>query len=153
MAAELSAGDAAPDFELSDEQGKTHRLSEYRGKTVVLYFYPKDSTPGCTQEACDFRDNHKLYLKRGAVILGVSPDTAQSHGKFKQKHQLPFPLLADPDRNACESYGVWQEKTLYGRKFMGVVRSTFVIDAKGRILLALRKVRVSGHVAELLEQL
>ncbi|MBI4425048.1 MAG: thioredoxin-dependent thiol peroxidase [Elusimicrobia bacterium] len=149
----LEIGDTAPDFALPDEQGQLHRLSGYRGKSVVLYFYPKDATPGCTQEACDFRDSFAGYRKRNAVVLGVSPDTARSHEKFKRKHELPFPLLADADRTVCGAYGVWKEKTLYGRKFMGVERSTFVIDPEGRVRLALRKVRVPGHVAEVLKQL
>lgn len=149
---DLEAGAPAPDFKLSDEQGKMHRLSEYRGSWVILYFYPKDNTPGCTQEACDFRDSYKLLRHKEAFLFGVSPDTVQSHGKFKAKHDLPFPLLADPDHKACEAYGAWKEKTLYGRKFMGVERSTFVIDPEGKLRLILRKVKVPGHVAELLKR-
>jgi thioredoxin-dependent peroxiredoxin len=149
---EIAVGDLAPDFKLSDEQGKMHRLSDYRGSTVILYFYPRDNTPGCTQEACDFRDSYKMFRHKDAFLLGVGPDTVQSHGKFKLKHNLPFPLLADPDHKVCEAYGVWKEKTLYGRKFMGVERSTFVIDPQGKIRLILRKVKVPGHVAELLKR-
>ncbi|MBI5202920.1 MAG: thioredoxin-dependent thiol peroxidase [Elusimicrobia bacterium] len=149
-ATELSVGDAAPDFALPDETGKVHKLSSYRGKTVVLYFYPKDNTPGCTQEACDLRDSHAKFKRKDAVVLGVSPDNEASHAKFKGKFELPFPLLADVDRAACEAYGVWQEKSLYGRKFMGVVRSTFVIGPNGKLTSVLRKVKVAGHAADLL---
>lgn len=148
---ELQVGDAAPSFVAVDETGKEHKLSAYRGKTVVLYFYPKDSTPGCTTEACDFRDNYKAFLKKGAVVLGVSPDSAKSHVNFKQKQGLPFPLLADSEKDLCQLFGVWKEKSLYGRKFMGVERSTFVIGPDGRIEQAIRKVRVDGHVKTILE--
>ncbi|MBI4348758.1 MAG: thioredoxin-dependent thiol peroxidase [Elusimicrobia bacterium] len=152
-ATELAAGDRAPGFSLSDDAGKTHRLSDYRGKTVVLYFYPKDNTPGCTQEACDFRDRHKRFCAKGWVVLGVSPDSPESHAKFKRKFELPFPLLADVDRKACEAYGVWKEKSLYGRKFMGVERSTFIVGPNGRLTAVLRKIKVAGHAAELLKSL
>src|SRR5579859_5057858 len=111
---EPQVGDLAPDFEAVDEQGKSHSLGSYKGKTVVLYFYPKDDTPGCTTEACGFRDSFAAYRKKGAVILGVSPDDAKSHGKFKQKHELPFPLLVDTDKKICDEYGVWKEKSMYG---------------------------------------
>src|SRR3954470_14631255 len=127
------AGDKAPAFKLADENGKTVSLADFKGKQVVLYFYPKDSTPGCTTEACDFRDNLNRIAKTGAVVLGVSADSSESHRKFKEKQGLNFPLLSDPDRKAIEAYGVWQEKSLYGRKFMGIVRSTFIIDGKGSI--------------------
>ena len=148
---ELQIGDSAPSFDAVDETGARHALSGYKGKTVVLYFYPKDSTPGCTTEACDFRDNHKAFQKKGAVILGVSPDSAKSHQNFKTKQALPFPLLVDEDKKLCFAYGVWQEKTLYGRKFMGVVRSTFVIGPTGRLVQAIRKVSVAGHAKSILE--
>lgn len=150
VAEELKAGDAAPQFRALDETGKEHRLSDYKGKTVVLYFYPKDSTPGCTVEACDFRDHHKAFLKKGAVVLGVSPDSAKSHRNFKTKQELPFPLLVDEDKTLAKLYGVWKEKSLYGRKFMGVERSTFVIGPDGLVKQALRKVSVSGHVRSIL---
>lgn len=137
----LSVGDAAPYFPA---------LKEHKGKTVVLYFYPKDHTPGCTAEACGFRDHYKLFLKKGAVILGVSPDSAKSHEGFRAKQSLPFPLLADEDKSLCKAYGVWKEKSMYGRKFMGVERSTFVIGPDGRLKDVLRKVSVPGHVEAVL---
>jgi len=149
--AELKIGDAAPAFDALDDLGARHRLSDHRGRTVVLYFYPKDNTPGCTKEACDFRDNYKAFLKKGAVVLGVSPDSAKTHQGFKTKHDLHFPLLADEDKTLCRAYGVWQEKTLYGRKFMGVVRSTFVIGPDGKLKDVVRKVSVDGHAKAMLE--
>ncbi|MEK7656403.1 MAG: thioredoxin-dependent thiol peroxidase [Elusimicrobiota bacterium] len=150
---ELAIGDPAPDFSAVDETGKTHSLEAYRGKTVVLYFYPKDDTPGCTVEACDFRDNHKAFLKKGAAVLGVSPDDAASHLKFKEKFDLPFPLLADEDKTLCKAYGVWKEKSMYGRNYMGVERSTFVIGPDGKLAEAIRKVSPKGHAAALLTAL
>lgn len=151
MAPELEAGDPAPDFSASDETGKVHRLKDYRGKAVVLYFYPKDQTPGCTVEACDFRDHMARFSKKGTVVLGVSPDSAASHENFKRKQKLNFPLLVDEDKALCRLYGVWRKKSLYGREFMGVVRSTFVIGPDGRIKQAVRKVSVAGHAAAMLE--
>lgn len=148
---ELTIGSRAPSFDALDDKGRRHRLADYKGKTVVLYFYPKDNTPGCTVEACDFRDHYKSFLKKGAVVLGVSPDSAKSHAGFKTRHELPFPLLADEDKTLCKAYGVWQEKTLYGRKFMGVMRSTFVIGPDGKLKDAVRKVKVDGHVQAMLE--
>ena len=147
----LSVGDKAPNFSAADETGRTWSLKALKGKTVVLYFYPKDNTPGCTTEACDFRDNYDAFVKKGARILGVSPDAAKSHASFKAKHGLPFPLLVDEDQSLCRTYGVWQEKSLYGRRFMGVVRSTFVIGPTGRIVSAERKVSVAGHAEAILE--
>jgi peroxiredoxin Q/BCP len=147
----VSVGDKAPDFSASDETGRTWALKALKGKTVVLYFYPKDNTSGCTIEACDFRDRYDAFVKQGALIMGVSPDPAKSHAGFKAKHGLPFPLLVDEDKTICKAYGVWQEKTLYGRKFMGVVRSTFVIGKDGRVTQALRKVSVAGHAEAVLE--
>lgn len=147
------AGAKAPAFALADDTGKTVSLSDFKGKKVVLYFYPKDSTPGCTTEACDFRDNLNRLTKTGAVVLGVSADSVASHKKFKEKQGLNFPLLSDPDRKAIEAYGVWQEKSLYGRKFMGIVRSTFVIGEDGRIAKVFPKVKVAGHVDEVLAAL
>ncbi|MDE1976040.1 MAG: thioredoxin-dependent thiol peroxidase [Elusimicrobia bacterium] len=144
--AELQAGDKAPEFSAVDETGATRALSDYKGKTVVLYFYPKDSTSGCTAEACDFRDRHAAFKKKGAVVLGVSPDSAKSHASFKEKQGLPFPLLVDEDKSLCQAYGVWKEKSMYGRKYMGVERSTFVIGPDGRIKNVWRKVSVPGHV-------
>jgi peroxiredoxin Q/BCP len=151
LAAGLQVGDLAPDFSALDESGKVHRLKDYRGKTVVLYFYPKDQTPGCTTEACDFRDSHAKFSKKGAVVLGVSPDSAASHQKFIAKQNLNFPLLVDEDKALCKLYGVWQLKTLYGREFMGVVRSTFVIGPDGRLKEIVRKVSVAGHAQAMLE--
>lgn len=149
--ADVEVGAPAPEFEAVDETGKVHRLSDYRGRVLVLYFYPKDNTPGCTTEACDFRDSHSLFLKKKAAVLGVSPDPAAAHQRFKAKHGLPFPLLVDEDKALCKSYGVWQQKTLYGRKFMGVVRSTFVIGPDGRVKSAVRGVKVAGHAQAVLE--
>lgn len=147
---ELKAGDGAPDFSAVDQQGLKHSLNSYRGKSVVLYFYPKDDTPGCTKEACDFRDNYQRFVKKGAVILGVSPDGALSHQKFITKFKLPFPLLVDEDKSISKAYGVWKEKSMYGRKYMGIERSTFVIDPGGKIKQAIRKVGVPGHAQQML---
>lgn len=140
----LKEGDKAPSFSL---------LKEHKGKAVVLYFYPKDMTPGCTQEACDFRDEYSAIKRAGAVVLGVSKDSEASHVKFKQKYSLPFPLVADVDGKICEAYGVWQEKSLYGRKYMGIVRATFVIGPNGKIAKIYPKVKVKGHVEQILEDL
>jgi peroxiredoxin Q/BCP len=149
--ADLAVGDSAPDFTLSDETGTTHSLKEARGKSVVLYFYPKDDTPGCTTEACGFRDNFARVKSKGAVVWGVSPDNAKSHQKFKDKFELPFPLLADTEKTVCVVYGVWKEKSMYGRKYMGVERSTFLIGPDGKIKALWRKVSVTGHVDEVLK--
>jgi thioredoxin-dependent peroxiredoxin len=146
----LQPGDKAPVFSLRDDSGKTVSLSDFKGKKVVLYFYPKDSTPGCTTESCDFRDNLSRISKAKAVVLGISADSVESHKKFKEKQSLNFPLLSDPEHEALEAYGVWQEKSLYGRKFMGIVRSTFIIDEKGKIAVVFPKVKVAGHVEEVL---
>jgi len=149
----LNVGDTAPDFSSIDEKGKPVSLKEYRGKTIVLYFYPKDNTTGCTAEACDFRDNFARIKKTGAVVLGVSPDSAKSHAGFKEKYDLPFTLVSDESKKIVEAYGVWQEKSMYGRKYMGVVRTTFIIDPKGKIAHIFPKVKVKGHVDEILAQL
>lgn len=148
---ELAAGDKAPDFSAPDETGRTWSLKALKGKTVVLYFYPKDNTPGCTTEACDFRDRYDAFAKKKVVVLAVSPDAAKSHAGFKAKHGLPFPLLVDEDKKICRAYGVWKKKMLYGRSFMGVERSTFVIGADGKIAEAVRKVSVAGHAQTMLE--
>ena len=146
-------GQTAPSFSVQDDEGRTVSLSDFKGRKVVLYFYPKDSTPGCTQEACDFRDSLTRLKKFKAVVLGVSADLVESHRKFKAKQGLNFPLLSDPERTLIEAYGVWQEKSLYGRKFMGIVRTTYVIDEKGKIAQVFPKVKVSGHVDEILAAL
>lgn len=129
----LTIGAMAPDFTLHDDAGQSVTLSQFRGHTVVIYFYPKDDTPGCTTQACGFRDNYNAILASGAVVLGISPDDVKSHSKFKQKFNLPFPLLADTDHAVCEAYGVWGEKSMYGKKYMGVTRSHFVVDPSGRL--------------------
>ncbi|MEX2161399.1 MAG: thioredoxin-dependent thiol peroxidase [Anaerolineales bacterium] len=147
----IAEGKAAPDFTLPDESGKPHKLSDYRGKTVVLYFYPADDTPGCTKEACNFRDDYLQYRAAGAVILGVSPNDEESHEAFKKKYSLPFPLLADKGHKVCDLYGVWAEKSTFGKKYFGVVRSTFIIGPDGRILKAFEKVRVPEHSRQVLE--
>ncbi|RKH59330.1 thioredoxin-dependent thiol peroxidase [Corallococcus llansteffanensis] len=147
------AGDKAPGFSLPDQSGATVSLSQLKGRHVVLYFYPKDATPGCTTEACDFRDEHSALVKAGAVVLGVSPDSTASHHKFATKQGLPFSLLADPDHAVADAYGVWGEKSLYGRKFMGLIRATFLIGPDGKVLRVWPKVKVAGHVAEVLSAL
>lgn len=129
----LTVGDPAPTFEATDQQGNTVRLADYRGQRVVLYFYPKDDTPGCTTQACSFRDVYPDIEAQNAVVLGVSPDDADSHQKFADKFSLPFPLLVDADHAIAEAYNVWGEKSMYGRKYMGIIRSQFVIDAEGRL--------------------
>jgi len=135
----ISSQIEAPDFELEDEMGNPQRLSAFRGQPVLLYFYPKDDTPGCTTEACNFRDDYSDYEKAGVVILGVSPDTPKSHAKFKTKYQLPFTLLADVDHQVCELYGVWALKKMYGKEYYGVERTTFLIDKEGKILKVFEK--------------
>ena len=149
----LKAGDPAPEFNLPSDEGKPVSLSGLRGKKVVIYFYPKDNTPGCTRESCAFRDGLAQVKRKGAVVLGVSADSVESHRKFKEKQGLNFPLLSDPERKALEAYGVWQEKSLYGRKFMGIVRTTYIIDGKGNVSRVFPKVRVDGHVQEVLAAL
>ena len=152
----VSEGKSAADFTLPgiDEQGseKTYSLKDFKGKKLVLYFYPKDNTPGCTQEACDFRDNMARLLK-GAVVAGISPDSISSHKKFMEKHSIPYPLLSDEDRQSALAYGAYGEKTMYGKKSMGIIRSTFLIDEKGVVKKAWRGVKVAGHVDEVLEAL
>lgn len=147
----IEEGKKAPAFALKDQDGKTVKLADYAGKPVVLYFYPKDNTPGCTTEACDFRDQHGKLQKAGAVVLGVSPDKETTHAKFAGKFGLPFSLLADTEHAVAEKYGSWGEKSLYGRKFMGIIRSTFLIDPAGKVARVWPKVKVAGHVDEVLE--
>ena len=149
----VEEGAPAPDFELTSDEGETVTLSALRGKPVVLYFYPRDDTPGCTTEACEFRDAYDRFRDQGVEILGVSPDTEASHRKFKTKYELPFTLLADPGHEAAEAYGVWKEKKNYGRTYHGVERSTFIIDAEGKVARAMRGIRPAGHAAQVLETL
>jgi peroxiredoxin Q/BCP len=146
----LETGQPAPDFTLHDQDGQPVTLSTLRGSPVVLYFYPKDDTPGCTREACAFRDARAAYEQLGAKVLGVSPDTVASHRKFADKYGLPFTLLADPDKTVCQAYGVWKEKTLYGRKSMGVERTTVVIDSQGVVRRIFPRVKVDGHAEAVL---
>jgi thioredoxin-dependent peroxiredoxin len=144
----IREGDQAPEFRLQADDGTTVSLADLRGRRVVLYFYPKDDTSGCTKEACEFRDALPRIEEAGAVVLGVSPDPVESHRKFKEKYDLNFPLLADEDHRVAEAYGVWKEKSMYGRKFWGVERSTFLIDGEGRVERAWRRVRPGGHAEE-----
>lgn len=149
----LTAGTQAPSFSLQSDSGDLVNLSALKGRKVVLYFYPKDDTSGCTVEACEFRDTWAAVKRAGAVVLGVSPDDVQSHQKFKRKFELPFPLLADPDHSVAEQYGAWGEKSMYGRKYQGIHRTTFVIDEAGRIATVFEKVKPKGHAAQVLEAL
>lgn len=146
-------GMKAPDFTLKDAHGNEVQLSKLKGKKVVLYFYPKDDTPGCTVEACAFRDNLARVKKKGALVFGVSKDDAKSHQKFTEKYALTFPLLADPERVAIEKYGAWGEKKLYGKTYMGIIRSTFIIDEDGKIMKVFPKVSPEGHVDDVLAAL
>jgi peroxiredoxin Q/BCP len=147
---ELTVGMPAPEFTLPTADGSRLSLEDYRGKKVILYFYPKDNTPGCTKEACAFRDVITQVEKRGAVVLGISVDSIESHKKFSDKFGLPFPLGSDAAKETVKRYGVWKEKSMYGRKFLGIERTTFVIDGKGLITHIFRKVKVGGHVDEVL---
>lgn len=149
----IEVGKTAPAITLPDQDGRIHRLADYRGRWVVLYFYPKDDTSGCTAQACQFRDALLTFTDADAVILGVSPDGQASHAKFVAKHKLPFTLLADPDKTTLTAYGVWQQKSMYGRKYMGVVRTTYLIDAKGKVAARWDKVKVPGHEAQVLERI
>ncbi len=147
----LAVGDQAPDFNLETDGGGRVQLSELKGRKIVIYFYPKDDTPGCTIEAKDFRDHKAAFDKANVVIIGVSRDSVKSHDKFKEKYCLPFSLAADESGEMCEAYGVWVEKSMYGKKYMGVERATFLIDASGKIAHIWPKVKVDGHVREVLE--
>lgn len=149
----LKVGDKAPSFTLKNEQDQDIKLDNFRGKKVVLYFYPKDNTPGCTKEACSFRDVYDDILEAGAVVIGISKDSIKSHQKFKEKHQLPFYLLSDPEHKVIESYGVWKEKKMFGKVYMGIVRSTFIIDEDGKIEKIYPKVKPSEHGEEILKAL
>jgi thioredoxin-dependent peroxiredoxin len=149
----IEPGTKAPAFDLKDQDGKAHRLSDYKGRSVVLYFYPKDDTPGCTKEACAFRDNLPKFKSDKAVVLGVSVLDEASKAKFAEKYDLNFPLLADADHEVAEKYGAWQERSLYGRKFMGVARTTYLIGPDGKIARRWDKVKVDGHAEEVLAAL
>ncbi len=149
----ISSGIPAPDFSLPDEKGTIRSLSDFRGHPVILYFYPKDDTPGCTTEACNFRDDYSQYENAGVIILGVSPDTSSSHAKFKAKYGLPFPLLADTEHMVCELYQVWGLKKNYGREYKGVYRTTYLIDEQGMILHVFENVKPAGHSTEILAEL
>ncbi len=149
----IEEGTPAPDFELQSDSGETVKLSQLRGRPVVLYFYPKDDTPGCTTEACEFRDAYDVFRERGAEVLGVSPDDVTSHEKFKTKYELPFTLLADPDHAVAEKYGVWGERKFAGKSYLGINRSTFIIDGEGNVARALRGIKPAGHAAQVLDSL
>ena len=149
----IPAGTAAPDFKLMDETGALHELSDYRGKTIVLYFYPKDDTPGCTTEACNFRDDYSAYEDTGVTILGVSPDSVKSHAKFKKKYHIPFSLLADEGHHLAEAYGVWGKKKFMGREYDGILRTTFLIDPAGKVSHVFENVKPADHSKEILSLL
>jgi peroxiredoxin Q/BCP len=149
----LKEGQKAPDFILDDDQGQKVSLKDAKGKSLVLYFYPKDMTPGCTQEACDFRDNWSAVQKKGALVWGVSADAVKRHKSFKEKHELPFPLLSDESLKMLRAYGVWKKKKFMGREFMGIVRSTFLIGPDGKIKKIWSPVKVKGHAIDVLENL
>ena len=149
----LEAGQQAPDFVLQDENGQPHRLSDYRGKVVVLYFYPKDNTPGCTREAEGFRDDYAAFQQAGVVVLGVSPDSPERHIRFKTRHNLPFALLADPEHKVCELYDVWKKKKNFGREYFGVARTTYIIDPEGKIAKVYKRVKPAGHSQQVLADL
>jgi len=146
----IAAGQAAPDFSSKDQHGKDVKLADFKGKNLVLYFYPKDDTPGCTKEACNLRDNYSGLQSAGYAVLGVSTDDEESHQKFTAKHSLPFPLLVDTDKSIVEAYGVWGEKSLFGKKFMGTSRVTYVIDGQGIVRHVIKKVKTDDHAAQIL---
>jgi len=148
----LEVGKEAPDFALPDQDGKTHRLSDYKGKRVVLYFYPKDDTPGCIKEACSFRDSFSKFKKAGIEVLGISADNQESHAKFQQKYNLPFILLSDTEKKVVKDYGVWVEKINYGKKYWGIARMTFLINEDGKIIHVYEKVKPDEHAEEVLER-
>ncbi len=147
----LKKGDAAPDFTGLNQDGEKIQLSDFKGKKLILYFYPKDNTPGCTSEACDLRDNYDMWLAKGYQVVGVSPDSQKSHQKFIEKYTLPFPLIADEDKTIIKAYGAWGPKKLYGREYEGLLRTTFVIDEKGKIEQVFTKVKTKDHTNQILE--
>ena len=146
----IAEGMKAPDFSLADADGKVWSLADFAGKKLVLYFYPKDDTPGCTKEACGFRDQYSVFAENGMAVVGVSPDSPESHARFRGKYSLPFVLLSDPERKVLNSYGAFGEKTMYGRKMMGVIRSTFLIDGTGKVVKVYPKVSPEGHAEQIL---
>ena len=146
----LQTGDIAPDFEVNDQDGNSVKLSDFKGKKIVLFFYPKDNTPGCTAEACNLRDNYSLFQSKGYEILGISSDNEKSHTKFIEKQSLPFKLLADTEKSVHDLYGTWVEKSMYGRKYMGTARTTFIIDENGKIEEIIEKVKTKDHTAQIL---
>jgi len=148
----LTAGQQAPEFTLTDSKGDVHRLSDYRGETIVLYFYPKDDTPGCTKEACSFRDSYQDFKEAGVEVIGISPDSEKSHSKFIDKYELPFTLLSDPDHQVSEAFGVWGVKKSFGREYEGIYRTTFVIGSEGKIKRVFENVKPSDHSQEVLEE-
>lgn len=149
----LKEGVLAPDFALDSDEGREITLKEFRGRKVVLYFYPKDDTPGCTKEACAFRDAYDLFLEKGAVVIGVSADNGKSHEKFRKRYNLPFYLLSDPKKTVMKAYGAWGKKTVFGKTGMGIIRSTYIMDEKGRIIKVFPKVAPEGHAEEVLKLL
>ncbi len=149
----LEVGTKAPDFQLMNQEGKEVTLSEYRGKKVILYFYPRDNTPGCTTQACGFAELYPQIQEKGAIVLGVSKDSVASHQKFKEKYQLPFTLISDPDLQAIQAYDVWKEKNMYGKKVMGVVRTTYLIDEDGVIIKAFDKVKAANNPQQMLDEI
>jgi peroxiredoxin Q/BCP len=149
----LKTGDKAPEFTLISDSGEKINLKDYKGKKVILYFYPKDNTSGCTKEACDFRDSIKIFSRKNTVIIGVSKDSAESHGKSKSKYGLPFTLLSDESADVMKKYGVWKEKSMYGKKYMGTERTTFIINEQGIIESVFNKVKVNGHIQELINSI
>jgi peroxiredoxin Q/BCP len=153
MATTLKAGDKAPDFTAKNQNGQTISLADFRGKTVILYFYPKDDTPGCTAEACDFRDNYQSLAGKGFEVIGVSTDDEKSHKKFETKYNLPFPLISDTDQSIVEAYGVWGEKNMYGKKYMGTMRTTFIIDGDGIIKEVITKIDTKAASQQVLNLL
>jgi peroxiredoxin Q/BCP len=153
MQEQVRLGEMVPDFTLASSNGTDVSLSDFRGRRLIVYFYPKDQTPACTQEACDFRDYTPMLREKGTEVVGISPDDLKAHGKFSEKYSLPFELLSDPAREVCGLFGVWKLKKLYGREYMGVERSTFLIDGEGRLVREWRKVRVKNHVQDVLAAL
>jgi peroxiredoxin Q/BCP len=149
----IEEGKPAPDFELESDAGETVKLSDFQGRPVVLYFYPKDDTPGCTTEACEFRDAYNVFRERGAEVLGISPDDIASHEKFKTKYELPFTLLADPEHAVAEQYGVWTERKSGGKSYMGINRSTFIIDSEGNVARRMMGIKPAGHASQVLDSL